>query len=146
MGDLLDVFPDAEVVTKALLAGQITVSGHAVKVVTEAPPEFIPPLIEVQRLPGAGANDGFADYPHMQVSVFASTRADAWAIARAAEQLLLAAGRTAVVLPDGTEQLIDSVQSVNSPDQRPYEDPEKRRVVASFRLTLRRPYRRPATP
>lgn len=139
--DVLDAFPDAEVVAKTVLDGKVLVNGTAVRVVTETPPEFVPPLIEVQRLPGVGASDGLTDYSLIQLSVFGASRQIAWAIARTAEQIVLAAGRTTVVLPDGSEQLIDSVRAQNPPDQRAYEDPNKRRVVAGYRFAMRRPYR-----
>ena len=141
MGELLAAFPDAEVVAKTLIDGRVVVGGVAARVVTETPPDFSPPLIEVQRLPGAGANDGLADYPHVQFACFGPDRQTAWAMARAVEQIVLASAATGVVLPDGTNQLIDSARSVNSPDQRPYDDQTKRRVVATYRFAMRRPYR-----
>jgi len=144
MTDDLIPFPDAEVVCKALLDGVILVDGTPARVVTETPAKFTPPLIEVQRLPGLGANDGLTDFPHLQVACFASTRADAWAMARHVEAVILASGRALVLMPDGTSQLIDKTESVNSPDQRAYEDQEKRRVVATYRFAMRRPVIRAA--
>ncbi len=120
-------FPDAEAVTADILdalPGDLTA-------VTETPPEFTPPLWQVQR--STGDDNGITDRPIVQVTCYGATRAQAWQMAETAREALHAAAHTIV---NGV--LVDSVRTVNPPAQLPDPRRDLRVVVSSYRLGFRR--------
>lgn len=133
-------FADAEKVAKHMLEDRMTFEGVAIKTVTETPDTIDTPTIEVQKIPSDRANDGVTDFPMIRATVFGSTRAMAWVIAREMEQVVMASPRTVVTIPeDGVECLIDNAEIRNGLVQESYETNDIRPVSMAFRLSLRRP-------
>ncbi|GGM75513.1 hypothetical protein GCM10012275_52760 [Longimycelium tulufanense] len=95
------------------------------------PAQLTLPLIHVQA--AAGIDDYITDQPRVEVTVYASTRAQARTLAEQARQTILAAPGTA---PGGV--LIDSAVTEVSPTRIPYDDPDVRRFRAVYRLGVRR--------
>lgn len=120
-------FPDAEAVGCDIVDAAL----GAIPAVTETPPDFVPPLVQVQR--AEGGDNGTTDRPVLQVTCFGTTRAQAWAMAETAREALHSAAHQRV---NGV--LVDSVRTVNSPTQRPDPRRDLRVVVASFQLGFRR--------
>lgn len=129
----LPPFADAEAVVMALLEPVApTVQ------TTPANLEEVTPIIQVTRV--GGTDDYITDRPLMSVAVFGSTYAEAKALAEQCRQVVLGAGGTKVVTddyPGGV--LIDRTASATSPQERPYDNPELRRKIATYVVEMRRP-------
>lgn len=130
MSPVLAPYPDAELVMLDLLrpTGKTVTATDAVIAVK---------TIVVQRV--GGTDDGVTDRPIVQVTCLAPTRAEAWAMARQVQQVVLAAGGTAVSGQYVTDVFIDSTRTVTPPDQLPDRNVNLRPVAAQYRLGLRRP-------
>lgn len=127
-------WPDAELVLLDLLKPLVP----AGTTVTQTDEDLTPPCIQVQRI--GGTNDGITDRPLMQVTAYGRTRPDAWELARAVEQHILAAGGTAVSGEHVTTVLIDHTETSTAGRQTPYVNPDIRTVISDFRLDFRRQY------
>jgi hypothetical protein len=147
--ELLTGFPDAELVVMALL--------DPVGTTVTATSDTDEPVIRVNRT--GGENDRISDYPVIEVACFAPDRGIqgsdqppipgrslAWKMSEQCRQIILAAGRTTVTYvdpedPTATEvtALIDSARNSTPPDQLPYGNESIRTVIATYRLSLRRP-------
>ena len=132
MAELRGKFADAEDVVCTMLERIAPTATRA----TDPLPER---LILVQRV--GGPNNEHTDFPVIEVSVLASMTATqtaprevAWDLAEQCRQVMLAATRT---LWDGA--LIDSVENVTPVTQQVDENPDVRRVVATYELEMRRP-------
>lgn len=121
------VFPDAEAVGCDIVDAALA----PVRAVTETPPNFEPPLVQVQR--ASGDDNGVTDRPTLQVTCYGTTRAQAWALAEQAREALHNAAHTTV-----NRVLVDSVRTVNPPAQLPDPRRDLRVVVSSYRLGFRR--------
>ncbi|GAA2812793.1 hypothetical protein [Saccharopolyspora taberi] len=118
-------FPDAERVVMALL-------GDLATVVVVTPREIIEPLIQVHR--AGGSDNGVTDVARLETECIALSRHDAWRLAEAVRQRILNSGAT---VHGGA--LIDRTAVEIAPQQIPDENPDIRRVVATYRLSMRRP-------
>jgi hypothetical protein len=119
-------WPDAEDTVMALLDG-------IAPTYTATPATLTMPLITVQRV--GGADDGITDYPRVQVTVYGSTRPQAWELAEACRQVLLAAYNTTA----SNGALIDRVSTVTPASQLPDPNQDARRVMAIYQVEMRRP-------
>lgn len=118
-------FPDAEGVMLALLA-------PVASTVVVSPVAMDEPLIQVRRT--GGSDDGVTDHARIEVECVAFDRHNAWRLAECVRQRVLAAGAT---VQDGA--LIDRTTVETAPQQVPEDNPDIRRVVATYRLAMRRP-------
>lgn len=125
-------FPDAENVLCTLLE-------QVAPTYTRAPEELPEQLIIVQRL--GGPNNEHSDYPIIQISVLALATATqttprdvAWSLAEQCRQIILASTRS---IAGGA--LIDAAENVTPVTMEPDDNPDVRRVVATYELELRRP-------
>ena len=130
MSTVLAPFPDVELVMLDLLR-------PVAPTVTATDANIVPPVVVVQRV--GGTDDGVTDRPIVQVTCLAATRQAAWAMARQVQQVVLAAGGTAVSGTYVTNVFIDSTRTVTPPDQLPDRNVNLRPVSAQYRLGLRRP-------
>jgi hypothetical protein len=126
-------FPDAELVALDLLE---PLAGQGLTV-THTDEDLAAPTIQVQRT--GGPDDGITDRPVLQVTTYGATRQQAWDLFRSAQQIILAAGGSAVTGDYVTNVLIDYTGTVSAGRQLPYENPDLRTVVGEFRLDFRRP-------
>lgn len=124
------LFPDAELVMLDLLA-------PLAATVTATDQDIVGSMALVQRV--GGADDGVTDRPVLLVTCFHTDRHVAWRLARDVQQLVLAAGGTAVNGEFVTDVLIDSTRTVTPPDQLPDRNQDLRPVAAQYQLGLRRP-------
>lgn len=132
MATLRPPFADAEDVVCTMLE-------QVAPAVTRAPDPLPEVIILVQRV--GGPNDDHTDWPVIEVSVLASMTATqttprevAWTLGEQCRQILLAATRTV-----WAGALIDSVETVTPVTQHPDDNPDVRRVVATYELEMRRP-------
>lgn len=123
----IGTWPDAEAVGCDVLDAALT----PVRAVTETPPNFAPPLVQVER--SGGADDGVTDRPVLTITCYGRTRAEAWLLAERAREALHAAAHTAV---NGV--LLDSVRTEAPPAQVPDPRRDLRTVPATYQLGLRR--------
>lgn len=129
MTTVLPPWPDAELVVLDLLdpiGSTVLETGDEIPVGT----------ILIQRV--GGADDGVTDRPVMQIVCFHTDRTAAWSLARQVQQVMHAAGGTAVTGEHVNDVLIDSVRTVTPPDLMPDRNPNLRPVAAQYRLGLRR--------
>jgi len=127
---VLAPYPDAELVMMDLLQ-------PVAPTVTATDQTLTGRTIQIQRV--GGTDDGVTDRPVLQVTCMATTRTEAWAMARDVQQRVLAAGGTAVTGTRVAGVYIDSTRTVTPPDQLPDRNPGIRPVSAQYRLGLRRP-------
>lgn len=120
-------FPDTEQVAMALLT-------PLANVVVVSPREFTGPVIQVRR--AGGADNGVTDTARLEVECIAFSRHEAWRLAEAVRQRVLAAGAT---VHGGA--LIDRTAVEIAPQQIPDDNVDIRRVVATYRVSMRRPLR-----
>lgn len=120
-------WPDAEAVGCDILQAAL----DGVQAVTETPPDFLPPMVQVQRT--TGDDNGTTDRPVLSVTCFGRTRAEAWLLAERSREALHSAAHTAV---GGV--LVDSVRTATPPAQLPDPRRDLRVVVSTFRLGFRR--------
>ncbi|MER5671158.1 hypothetical protein [Pseudonocardia alni] len=125
-------FADAEVVVLDVLS-PVT---PTVPVVTATPPNFAPPMVQVQRL--GGSDNGITDYPNVAVTCYGADRPSAWAMAEQCRQLVLSAAHT-----EHADVLVDTASTVTPAAQLPDPRADLAVVTALYRLGMRRP--RPST-
>lgn len=126
-------FVDAEELTRAFLLPLMVAGGFAKRIVTELPAglEKFLPLIQVERISGPDVVPSL-DQPVMDVEVFAADRPSAKALA----------DRVRVALRYGMNgfqyggAVVASVDTVQGPGWRPYNNTQLRRVGATYRITL----------
>lgn len=136
MSTLLDPFPDAESVMMDLL------DPHG-ETVTATPETIEPGLIQVERI--GGPDDGVTDRPRVRVTCFGATRATAWAMTRATQQVVLASGGTMVTGPETAAEypggvLIDKAFTATPPKQVPESGRGSRQIETVYEIHLRRPW------
>lgn len=130
MSTLLGPYPDAELVMLDLLA-------PVAATVTHTDDDLTAPTVQVARV--GGSDDGVTDRPRIQVTCYGATRAQAWALAEQARQIVTAAGGTAVSGDNVTGIYIDSARTATPAQQLPERNPDLRTVTATYLLGLRRP-------
>ena len=134
MSPVRSPFPDAEDVVIAIVESLVP----AGKTVQSTPENWTPPLIQVRQT--GGTSDQLQTRPLVVVSCFGATYAAAKALAAQAEQRILAARASTVPgvpgYPGGV--YVDKTEVVASPREINYEDPDKRRKTATYRLVMRR--------
>jgi hypothetical protein len=128
---VLAPYPDIELVMLDLLR-------PLGKTVTATDAVIDPPVVVVQRV--GGTDDGVTDRPVVQITCLHTSRSAAWAMARQAQQIVLAAGGNAVSGTYVTGVFIDSARTVTPPDQLTDRNANLRPVSAQYRLGLRRTY------
>jgi hypothetical protein len=134
-------YPDAELVALALLE---PLPGS---VVTFLPPNFQPPITQVNRIGGAPDNSDVTDFPILRIACYGTNRMQAWSMAAQAEALILGNRCRAIYVPEyGGDILIDSADIVVGGQLLPDIDPDDRRVVKDIIVGLRRPYGLTLTP
>lgn len=119
-------WPDVEDVMIAMLSSVATT-------VTVLPPDMTQPVIQVNRV--GGPADLITDTPTVVVGCYAPDRATAMANAKACQQIVLASRRKRFA--DG---VVDTASVVAGIQTIPYEDPNVKRVIATYRLAFRRPF------
>ncbi|MFD7319228.1 hypothetical protein [Streptomyces sp. NPDC059883] len=90
------------------------------------------PLIWVRVV--GGGDDRISDTATVDVQAFAADRAAMWQLAERARAAMLAAGAQWV---PGARVVIDTVDTIERPNEVPYGNPALRRAVASYALTSR---------
>jgi hypothetical protein len=94
---------------------------------------FADPPRRVIRVRCIGGSDSrFFDNPRVDVEVFAATRATAMPLAETIRQRLISKPRRTAF------GVIDRAETEVRPQEIPYEDPDIRRILATYRLSLRR--------
>lgn len=137
MGIYLGPFADAESVVLTMFdASTIAWNGNPVLSVTATPANFVPPMIQVERI--GGQDDGLTDFPSMKINCFGVDRPMAWNLAEQCRQVILSAIRTSYVL-DGKTVLIDNAKTTTPAEQLQDINIDFRLVVATYELSLRRP-------
>lgn len=108
---------------------------------TRVPEQIQDRFILVRRI--GGANDEFQDYPVVEVQAYAvatstqsTPRTVAFQMGEDIRQLMLASRRTQIA-----GVVVDDASTITPPDEHDDENSDVRCVVATYELTLRRPYR-----
>lgn len=122
--DVLGPYPDAEQVALDLLEA-------IAPTVTALPPDITAPVIKCARV--GGIADRFDDDATVVVGSYALDRATAWANARAAQQVIIAARGQYV---NGAQ--VDTPSVLVGLQQLPY-SPTVFHVTGTYRMTFRRP-------
>lgn len=133
---LLPTFADAEYVA-LLVLDALTYNSAPVPTATTAPPNFTTPMVLVRRI--GGEDDGFTDFPRIQVDVFGPDRGASFTIAEQARQLLLSAERTQWPLEDGRTALIDHVLTSSPFEEVADDNQDLRHLVGTYDISMRRP-------
>jgi hypothetical protein len=133
-GDLLADFPDVELLGPTLLAELGAPVGTKTPAWLGAPeePDAVPDYVRFLRV--GGADDGVTDYPIVEVTTYAATRARSQALTSAARRRILAAAATVV---DGV--LLDRTGTYAGPLENPDQNPDVRAVRTSYVIEYRRP-------
>lgn len=141
MSQVLPSYPDGEDVMMAIVEPLVSSPD---RVVQSTPPDFVVtepdgPLIRVRQTTGTSGK--LDTRPVIEVACFAATYTAAKALAAQAEQRVLATRATTVPNVTGHPGgvYVDKTEVIASPREVSYEDPEKRRKTASYRLVMRRP-------
>lgn len=122
--ELLDAFPDAEMVALDLLTG-------IADTVLATPATLRTPLIVLRRT--GGADDLITDIPRIQVDCFGTNRRQAADLAERCRQRILAAPATGI-----GDVSIDQTWTETAPVFAAYGDLNVQRYVATYRIALRR--------
>ena len=131
----LAAFPDVEQALMDLLAdlvvdredvGIIIPIDLQKRVLSDSPR----PVIRVRCI--GGSDDRFFDNPRVDVEVFAASRAVAMPLAEAIRQRLISKPRLTAF------GVIDRADTEVRPQEIPYDDPDIRRISATYRLSTRR--------
>ncbi|MDV2474235.1 hypothetical protein F8M49_30090 [Rhodococcus zopfii] len=97
--------------------------------------------IQINRV--GGHNDGFSDYPRVQITCHHPDPRGASLLARkVANRLENIAGEAIDVEDEPKPICIDSCRVDTPPESEPYENPDARREVAFYALSLQKPWRR----
>lgn len=114
------------------------------KTVQTTPSEITEKLVQVVRI--GGPDDGITDRPLLMVHYFGigddeiGPYDEAKAMAAEGTQIVLAAGCTAVEVPEYEKPvLIDRGETASPPVEVAYQDVALRRKTATYRLHMRRP-------
>ncbi len=123
------MLPDAELVG-------LTVLEHLAPTVTVLPPNFDPPMIQVQRVGGDMDLTSYTDLPQLQISFYGTTRGAAWDLANQGQMDLIKAACTEVA-----GVLVENVEIMAGGILAPDLDPDDRRVIVQVQMYLDlRPY------
>jgi hypothetical protein len=135
-------FPDAELVAMELhrlvLGAMPEYAG--LRVVTFLPPNFTPPLVQVNRIGGAPDPSGITDYPLMRFAYYMPTRNESWQMASAGEAALMAYEHRNIPVTGVGDVLLDSLGIFVGGQMLPDLDPDDRRVVKDYVMGFRRQY------
>lgn len=127
------LFPDVEEVLMAYL----TPAGWTD---TEPPPPEEDEGIQIERT--GGMSDEHADYPRVKVTCHAKDPRAASKLGRQVEQLMLACAGIPIEVEDEPKPIcIDFCKTDTPPETDPFENPDRCRQVAYYRLGLQRPRR-----
>lgn len=135
-------YPDAELVTMAIHK-LLVAANPGLKIVTFLPANWVPPLVQINRIGGAPDVRDVTDYPLVRCAYYGVDRMGAWNLAAQGEGVMIGMRHRAVEVPAygvGAEILIDSVDIAVGGQQLPDVNPDDRRVVKDFLLGLRRPH------
>lgn len=124
-------YPDAEDLVCQLLDDV----GHTVTFLPDNAEQLIDngtPVILVERI--GGTDDGVTDRAELLVTVWGRTRPDAWRAGREVRRIIDTYSRGGVV----AGMFIDATRTTESATQLAIDDPDERRVVASYRVDSRR--------
>jgi hypothetical protein len=132
MADLA-AFPDAEHVVMDALADLVDDPADVVTVIPSDLQDRITAgrhVIRVRVI--GGSDDRINDHPRVDVETFAGTRAVAWPLAETIRQRFISG-------PQRTAHgIIDRATTEVGPQEITYDDPDVRRVIATYRLSTRR--------
>jgi hypothetical protein len=133
-------YPDREQVLLDILSVLVDANDVPILGVTRLPPDFEPPLYQVQRIGGGPDAWDITDYALMRVSYYGDTRNEAWALSQAGEQVILGhRGRTVErsgFPSDG--MIIDYADLDVGGSMDPDLDPDDRRVTVNYTVGMRR--------
>lgn len=125
----LPSFPDLESAVGAALADIAGGEDHW-DTLTPADLQQQLPFIRVRRF--GGSDDRLTDQARVDIDYFAATRAAAWAGAEAVRQRLISRPlRVGAVV-------IDQVTTTSGPIEVPWDDPDIRRITATYTASARR--------
>ncbi|WKN53771.1 hypothetical protein HJ581_0008165 [Rhodococcus opacus] len=97
--------------------------------------------IEIHRV--GGGNNGISDYPRVQITCHHPDPRGASKLARqVANRMEYIAGQGISVEDEPKPICIDSCRVDTPPESEPYENPDARREVAYYALSLQKPWRR----
>lgn len=131
----LPAYPNANLVIMAYLEQ----NGVVPYVDTAVPPDDVPVAVQVNRV--GGYDDGFTDFPRVEVRTYAPSYLEADAKAEEVRQWLLVLGGNAVEYEPGKSATVDFCQTDQPPEDMPYDNPDRVVVPAWYRLGLMRPRR-----
>ncbi|MBH0121559.1 hypothetical protein I0Q12_19410 [Rhodococcus sp. CX] len=108
---------------------------------TEPPPTDDGIGIQINRV--GGHDDGISDYPRVQITCHHPDPRGASKLARQVRNLMDRIAGEAIVVEDEPKPIcIDSCRVDTPPEAEPYENPDARREVAYYALSLQKPWRR----
>jgi hypothetical protein len=110
------------------------------RVVTFLPPNFTPPLVQVNRIGGGPDASGITDFPIMRFAYYMPTRNESWQMSAAGEAALMAYEHRNIPVPGVGDVLLDSLGIIIGGQMLPDLDPDDRRVVRDYVLGFRRQY------
>lgn len=129
----LTAFVDAEHALMDALADLVTDPADVVTVLPNDLQTRIAAGRHVIRVRCIGGGDNrISDHPRVDVETFAGTRAVAWPLAETIRQRLISGPQRT------THGVIDRATTEVGPQEIPYDDPDVRRVTATYRLSTRR--------
>lgn len=117
----------------ALAYAYLTAALSGVRVATKVPPDLESALPFVRIIRGPGSDDGITDSPLLDTEAFAASEGAAWDLAEDVRQAIHALAGQAV-----NGALVDSVTTATAPTWLDYGNPSVVRVVASYRMHLRK--------
>jgi hypothetical protein len=140
--NLLPPYPDREQVLLDILSVLVDENDVPILGVTWLPPDFEPPIYQVQRIGGGADEWGVTDYGLMRVSYYGATRNEAWQLSQAGESVVLSHHQRGIDRPgrysDG--MLVDWATLDVGGSMDPDLDPDDRRVTVNYTLGMRRQF------
>jgi hypothetical protein len=131
---LVGLWPDAELVMLDMLSPLITTA-----TVTHTDEDLAPPAIQVQRT--GGTDDGVTDRPTVQITCYGTTRAQAWELNNAVQELVLSKSGGGVVSGEFViDVLIDHTRTLVAGRQLPYANPNIKSVISEYRMDMRQQF------
>lgn len=106
---------------------------------TAVPPDDVDLAVQVNRT--GGYDDGFTDFPRVEVRAYAPTYPEAEELAETVRQWLLVLGGEQVEYADGKFATVDFCRTDQPPEDMPYDNPDRVVVPAWYRFGLMRPRR-----
>lgn len=134
------LFPDIQEVLMVYLAPLGETDTEPPRLEDSDDPDAVGVGIQINRV--GGHNDGISDYPRVQITCHHPDPRGASKLARRVANYMKRIIDASIVVEDEPKPIsVDSCRVDTPPESEPYENPDARREVAFYALSLQKPWR-----